>query len=166
MTENAVNHGDLNAESKVFLEAVTKNIADMPTLEDMAAAAQAEKPRPKANMSATKPSEVYPLESLISKDFLNMSRISKWQEEIIADGVDLTSRYVARRIGAVAQQNDVNKLQILKFMLGCILFHKALTYGGRGSKRVPSRDVLHKSFENEISGDILDHVRRRFCKAS
>jgi DNA-directed RNA polymerase I subunit RPA49 len=170
MSENAVNQGivdadgNISAASKIILDAVSQDIKNMPTLEDMALASQVEKPKPRANMSATKPEEVYPLNQLIPPEQLEPIRTQDWMETAATTGISFPCRYVTRRAAAVVRQKDYTKVKVLKYMLACILFLKALKPGRKG-RPLPPRQKLREKMEG-VDDDLINAVRGRFCKAS
>jgi DNA-directed RNA polymerase I subunit RPA49 len=169
MTENAVQSGvdadgNLTQASKVLLATATRTTKDMKTLEEMALAAQAEKPRPKANLAATKPNEVYPVESLIPQETLDEIRIQDWLSMHSAGELTFKSRYVARRVGSSCQNKDVMKIKVLKYMLAGILFYKSLKPGSK-TKKLPAKGTLDKATEGSDSF-LVEAVRKRFCKTS
>jgi DNA-directed RNA polymerase I subunit RPA49 len=169
MTENAVQsgvdaQGNLTQAAKVLLSAAAKTTKDMMTTEEMAAAAQAEKPRPKANLIATTPDQVYAVESLIPQEILDEIRIQDWLSMHASGNLAFKSRYVARRVGHSCQNKDVMKIKVLKYMLAAILFFKALKPGSR-ARKLPPKPKLDAATEAAESF-LVDAVRKRFCKTS
>jgi DNA-directed RNA polymerase I subunit RPA49 len=170
MQENAImgggvdSEGKLNAQSKILLSAATKEMKDMPSLEEMEAASQAQKPRPKANLSATKSQDVYPLNMLIPMETMDEIRVHDWMAKAATMGLNIQSRFVARRLAAACQNKDVQKVKTMKYMLAAIQFYRA-SKPGRNSRRGPQRKKLIEMCP-DIDPGLLDDIRKRFCKIS
>ena len=143
MTENSVlttaPSGSPNAVEAAIL-------ASIPA-EDLAAASKspatietelrATKPIPPANMLATHPSDVYPIDTLVPNGLTTLHQlpVKEWKDAVVADLAILTvSRYVSHRVEAIAKWGTTNQLQILRYMLILIEFSRCL-------KRTPLKDT-------------------------
>jgi DNA-directed RNA polymerase I subunit RPA49 len=162
LAENAILAANKpSAATKALMTSIGENIADMPTAEELAEAAEASKPRPRANIAAKEPVDVYPIETLIDEDTLYHIDIRDWLDATKQKkGVTTTSRYVSRRIQSVIQiaEEDPTKLKVLKYMLMVIEFFQALKKSKNG-KLVPSYEVL-KALKHP--GFMMDGIRKRF----
>ncbi|KAI2934931.1 hypothetical protein CBS147320_665 [Aspergillus niger] len=144
---------------------------------------QAAKPLPQANLDAAHPSEVYPLDVLVPNGLATLRQlpnIKEWQDSVNSGAaVNTTSRYVSRRVEAVALSGNTTHLQILRFILLLLELARGLRPGrdksaGPGSKRLPPREDLRRilsggtTSENSASGEqlsdpVIDAVRRKFA---
>ncbi|EYE93436.1 DNA-directed RNA polymerase I subunit RPA49 [Aspergillus ruber CBS 135680] len=151
---------------------------------------QAAKPLPQANLAATHPADVYPVEVLVpngSSTLRQLPGIKEWTETVSSGlAVTTTSRYVSRRVEAVVKSGNTTQIQILRFILLLLEFVRSFRPGGRdagpGSKRLPPRDDLRRvlssstgsisakntpqsaptSTENTLPDPVIDAIRRRF----
>ncbi|KAF9890928.1 DNA-directed RNA polymerase I subunit rpa49 [Aspergillus nanangensis] len=174
------------AESAILSAMPAGSATDMAS---KAAAVQAEvqaaKPLPQPNLAASHPSDVYPLETLVPGGLATLRQlpgVKEWQTAAEAgQGITATSKYVVRRIEAVANSGNVTQLQVLRFIFLLLEFLKCLRSGGRdpkgaagpGSKRVPPREDLRRALSS-LTGDqdietaelvpdpVIDAVRRKF----
>lgn len=146
---------------------------------------QAAKPLPQPDLSATHPSGVYTIESLVPNGLstLRSLPVQDWQDTINADdAVQTTSRFVSHRVDTVVRSNNRTNLQLLRFILILIEFARCLrrsksapdSRAGAGSKRLPPRDDLRRALSSpassgstasasSISDTFLDALRRRFA---
>ncbi|KAK8223629.1 RNA polymerase I associated factor, A49-like protein [Phyllosticta capitalensis] len=166
ITENAIAPGSGASGDSVaaaVLQSVSDATADLPTKESLQAAVDEGKPRPRANLAATNPVEVYTPESLIGGDTLRLIDVQPWIDAAQKnEGFTTTSRFVFGRIGNLALQKKAQKkLKVLKYIQLLIDFLAALKPSRSGSKRIPLREELEK--KTGISGALLDSVRRKFA---
>ncbi|KAH7059089.1 RNA polymerase I associated factor, A49-like protein [Macrophomina phaseolina] len=172
ITENAITPTAGAAEGKVtdavakaVLESMAGATADMPTREALQAAVDENKPRPKANLEATTPAEVYTPEELIGNESMRLLDVKSWIDAAAKkEDIQLTSMFVARRIEELALKRDVKKLKVMKYMLLLIDFLAALRSGRNGAKRLPKREELEK--KTNASGSLLEGVRRKFTEGT
>lgn len=183
-TENAVIQGedasDLSivkndAIQQAFLESIKETAGDMPTREDMAAAIEDSKPKPKANLEATHPALVYPIERLVGVQILHSTSVDDWLKKVKnQEGVTTRSRYVSKRLQSVAQSGDLSKLKVLRYMLMLIdFFHLLKTSGGSKTKakKMPKLEVVKEKLD--VSNHLVGTIIARFtvkgyasCKSS
>lgn len=148
---------------------------------------QAAKPLPTPDLSASHPSDVYTIETLVPGShgtLTQLNGVDEWKAQVEAGlGVTTVSRYVSSRVGAVVLSDNTTHLQVLRFIQLLIEFGRCLKSGGAnakgggpGSKRLPPREELRRILSNttgsatksEESSDLLpesvvDAVRRRFA---
>lgn len=138
--------------------------AAMPTKEEMQAALDDSKPRPKANVDAQTAAEVYPIDTLIGKDIMGMLNVKPWVEATEAKvPVKVASRFVAKRISALAARKDVRKLKVLKFVLLLVLFKDSLQKRGmKGPSKLPLREKLVEMLGEPAP--LMDALKRKFAK--
>jgi DNA-directed RNA polymerase I subunit RPA49 len=162
LTENAIIASSSNKQStatKALMASIGENIANMPTVEDLQTLAEESKPRPKANLSATDPTDVYPIQSLIDEDTLYSINVQDWKDATKEKvGVTTTSRYVSRRLQSVLQNDDEAKMKVLKYMLMVIEFFQ-LSKKSKNGNLVPRGNDLHAL---DHPGFLLEGVKKRF----
>ncbi|KAJ5345191.1 hypothetical protein N7541_007684 [Penicillium brevicompactum] len=149
---------------------------------------QAAKPLPTPDLSASHPSDVYTIETLVPGSHTTLTQLNgvdDWKAQVEAGlGVTTVSRYVSNRVGAVVLSDNTTHLQVLRFIQLLIEFGRCLKSGGAnakgggpGSKRLPPREELRRILSNttgastksaDASSDLLpesviDAVRRRFA---
>lgn len=151
---------------------------------------QAAKPLPKANLSASHPADVYPLETLIPNGLATLRQlpgVNEWQTAVESGAaVETSSRYVAKRVEAVVKSGNTTHLQILRYILLLLEFSRCLRSAGKGSasgsataappgsKRLPPRDDLRRILSsatgskndpaanaNPLPDPVIDSLRRK-----
>ncbi|KAF2639030.1 DNA-directed RNA polymeras-like protein I 49 kDa polypeptide [Massarina eburnea CBS 473.64] len=168
MTLNAIKDPNATNDSNVA-ESVLQNMsgttASMPTKEDLAAAMDSSKPRPVANLNAEYPEDVYPIDVIVGRDIMGIIPVKDWVSASEAGtGVNVSSRFVAKRILKLAKNKQIEKLKVLRFMLLCIKFNESLSVRGKGPKRVPPKDKLETLMGGDEVGDaVVQAIRRRFA---
>ncbi|KAL5362757.1 A49-like RNA polymerase I associated factor-domain-containing protein [Aspergillus floccosus] len=148
---------------------------------------QAAKPLPQANLAASHPADVYPLDVLVPNGLATLRQlpgVQAWQDTVAAgQPVSTTSRYVSRRVEAVVQSGNTTQLQVLRFIFLLLEFARALRSArgdpkasGPGSKKLPSRDDLRRILSSStgatddtsaatdtLPDPVIDAVRRKFA---
>lgn len=173
LTENAITSpikGRKDADGKVALDAAAAVMVDAmeqapstATIAQLQADAEARKPRPKANLEAETPAEVYSIESIVGEDNLRLLNVISWRDAVKDNtGVDTISRYVSRRLKRVVQTGDANRIKTLKYLLTLLEWKKCLKRGNRGGFKVPFRAEMQKSMKH-IEWSIVDKIRKRFA---
>lgn len=134
-----------------MLSNVAEATKDMKSRDDLSKAADDVKPRPKANIDATKIEDIYTVESLIGTDHLKAIPVREWQNKARArEEIFVRSKFVANRIQGCA--NSVEKLKILRFMLMLLEIY------GKSKKSKEGRKLPRKEDLNIIVGDIPEIV--------
>lgn len=135
----------------------------MATREELQLAVDDAKPRPRPNLQATTPSEVYSVSDLVGgEETLRLLVVRDWQDAVAADKpVHTKSRYVSKRLANLAQSGDVKRLKTLRYLLILLEFYGSLGSGSKGIKKVPQREQLRKAMGNANEG-MTEGVRRRF----
>lgn len=152
---------------------------------------QAAKPLPTPNLSASHPSDVYTIETLVPGSHATLAALNgveEWKSQVEAGlGVTTVSRYVSNRVGPVVHSDNITHLQVLRFIQLLIEFGRSLKSmganakgGGPGSKRLPPREDLRRILSNTTGSNgkaaateadstdllpesVIDAVRRRFA---
>jgi DNA-directed RNA polymerase I subunit RPA49 len=152
---------------------------------------QAAKPLPQPNLSATRSSEVYTIETLVPNGIVTLRQlpIRDWQDAISAsEPVLTTSRFVSHRVEAVARSKNTTHLQLLRFILILLEFSRCLKparssagKAGQALKRLPPREELRcilsgsspsshgqskPTATSPLSDSFLDSIRRKFVPHS
>lgn len=182
------------AESALLSSMPAESRPDAPSSPSKAASVQAEiqaaKPLPKANLSATHPSDVYLIENLVPNGLATLRQlpgVKEWQTAVESGAaVQTSSRYVAKRVEAVVRSGNVTHLQILRYILLLLEFSRSLRKGPSsssagtaaaappGSKRLPPRDDLRRILSsttgskndpaaaaNPVPDPVIDSLRRK-----
>ena len=169
LTHNAISPSKKFTKSNAALaDAVVSNMAaDGLTREAMQKEADEAKPRPKANLDATTPKEVYTIEDLVGgKETLRMVGGKDWVDTIASGGeIRVKSRFVASRVSAVIKAGDFKKLKGLRYLLLLIEWYQALKPatkgGGKNSMKIPKEPELSEALPN-WNQSLLSSVSRRF----
>jgi len=156
--------GKTDATTKALLKSIGEKVAEMPTAAEQADASGESAPKPRANLDAKEPSQVYPLSVLIPIELLNSINVKEWSEKATkGEAISLPISYVARRLVSAAQNPDKTKLKVLKYMAVAIEFVQNLK-GNRAPKRVLSKQDLYNKMKYPSS--LIDAVQQRFCISS
>lgn len=127
----------------------------------MQAAIDETKPRPKANLKAETPKDVYPVETLIGSDTMQLLMVKEWLDAVKSlRPITTRSRYVGQRLQKIAVDGNVKKLKILRYLLLLLDFMSALKSKGKGLKRLPDREELREA--TGVQDFLIDIVRKRF----
>jgi DNA-directed RNA polymerase I subunit RPA49 len=173
MTLNAIRSGKPDDASSTRNDAVADNILQhmetatkaMPTKEDLAAAVDHSKPRPMPNMSAEYPGDVYPIETVVGSELMTILDVKDWVDASASgQGVDVSSRFVARRIVKLARNKQIQKLKVLRFILLAINFGASLKAGGKGAKKIPPKGKLEEIMGANVPVECVMALRRKFAK--
>lgn len=133
--------------------------------QNVQAEVQAAKPLPPANVTASHPSGVYPLETLVPNGHSTLRQltgVNEWQEQVEAGlSVNTMSRFVSNRIGPVVQSENLTHVQVLRFIQLLLEFNRSLKNAprdpkgtvGPGSKRLPPREVLRRILSSTSSNN-------------
>ncbi|EEH16590.1 hypothetical protein PABG_06677 [Paracoccidioides brasiliensis Pb03] len=117
---------------------------------------QAVKPLPQPNLSATHPSDVYAIETLVPNGLatLRTMHVKDWQDAIEAgEPVLSSSRFVAHRVEHVVRSRNKTMLQLLRFIMILIELSRSLkpsrgagpaTPGAAGTKKLLPREDLRR----------------------
>lgn len=172
-TENAIAPGraaklangraiKLDSATQVMLSNIADATAGMASREELAAAADAAKPRPTPNLAAEDIKDVYTIDSLIGANIITHIPVREWvkalkdKEEIVTN-----SRFVSHRVAKV--NANVEKLKILRYML---LAFEVLRVSKpvRNARLLPRRDDL-KSLMADMPEAVLEAFKRKFSES-
>lgn len=165
MTVNAISRGKPGNESIAdnILQGMSSATSAMPTKEDLLAAVDNSKPRPRANVSAEYPIDVYTIDAVVGKELMQLIPIKDWVEASEAGtGVEVSSKFVAKRIFKLVKNKQLQKLKVLRFIALATKFNDALTSRGKGPKRVPLREKLEELMGKDVPGPVANAIRRKF----
>ncbi|RHZ52315.1 DNA-directed RNA polymerase I subunit RPA49 [Aspergillus thermomutatus] len=144
------------AESAIISSMPADAVADIASkAAAVQAQVQANKPIPQANLDATHPADVYPIDVLVPNGLATLRQlpgVKEWADTVSAGlPVATTSRYVSRRVEAVVKFGNTTHLQLLRFILLLLELARSLRSGrdpksssGPGSKRLPPREELRR----------------------
>jgi DNA-directed RNA polymerase I subunit RPA49 len=144
--------------------AIIANMAEatkgMSSRDELAKAADAAKPRPKANEDAIVINDVYTVDSLIGEETMKLIPVRQWQDAIKKrQEFPLSSRYVSTRL-VTTRWDSVERLKTLRYMLLLLdIYNKsALT---KSIRKWPSRLDL-KELMGDMPEAVLEGVKRKF----
>lgn len=164
LTENAVNsrtdttHDPGNA---ALLESMNVSLANTSTREEMQAAFDEAKPRPKANLKAEKVEDVYTVETLIGSDTMQLLMVKEWLDAARSlKPITTRSRYVGQRLQNIVVDGNVTKLKILRYLLLLLDFMSALKIKRNQSKQLPDQEQLREV--TGVQDFLIDTVKKRF----
>ncbi|CAN9271124.1 unnamed protein product [Alternaria alternata] len=171
-TLNAIKSGT-GAEDAARTDAIAENVlqqmssatAVMPNKDDLAAAVDSSKPRPMPNLTAEYPADVYPTDVVVGSELMTILDVKDWvQASSAGQGVNVTSKYVAKRIVKLAKNKQIQKLKVLRFILLCINFNSAL-FGGGGPrpKKIPMKGKLETAMGEDTPAGQIMAIRRKFA---
>jgi len=169
MTENAITQGRAGGApdetiSEAVLQGMSKTTSAMPTKDEIVAAVDSSKPRPKHNPAAEYPADVYPIDTIVGKDLMSLIPVKDWVEGANAGAsIDVHSRFVAKRIFKLVKAKEIQKLKVLRFILLCVNFNAALKVKGRGAKQIPPKEKLMAEMGEDVPPPVVDSIRRRFA---
>ncbi len=141
--------------------------------QEQLAAAEAAKPRPRANLAASRAADVYAVDELVGggRAALQALGVRDWLDAAAAGRpVTVRSRYVGRRLARLAQARDEAKLKLLRYVLLLLDVYAALKPAGTGgggnkaSKRLPEREQLRRA--TGVQDFLLEGVRKKFADGS
>ena len=130
----------------------------------MQAEADEGKPRPKPNLEASTPAEVYPIEQLVGGEHnLAAMGVKGWIDEVNAGkDVQLKSRFVARRLMATVKSGDVKKLKVMRYLLLLIEWSTALKPVPKRGKKVPKPEDMG-TLIGTYGKDVVTGLSQRFA---
>lgn len=148
-----------DAVAEAVLDSIKDSVGDMPTREELQAIVDEAKPRPKANLNATVPKDVYKIKTLIPREILDGMDVTDWEASVEKnEGITTTSRFVSGRI--VRFSEETRKLKALRYLLALIEFHSSLRILKTKGRKLPKREDLKKKME--ASEDVLNSIRKQF----
>lgn len=170
LTENAISarqtspggsqRTKMDSVTTAMLESIAEATGNMATREELSAAVDEAKPRPKANLAAESVNEVYTVESLIGPEITKLIPVKEWRDAVKAGKEVITkSKYVAHRLQKAA--SDIEKLRALRYLLCLLEFFTSARSKGRGIRILPSRDALRAAIPG-VPEAVVEHIRRKF----
>ncbi|MCJ1383412.1 DNA-directed RNA polymerase I subunit rpa49 [Xylographa soralifera] len=170
LTENAI--APQNSSGKSVLDPLASAVIDSmshasgpaATRAELQAAIDGAKPRPKPNLEAETPAEVYKIEDLIGASSLQALKVRDWQSAVEANkDVQTSSKYVSRRLVKVVSSKNIMRLKALRYVLLLLDWFSCLKPGMKSMKKLPQRDDITKAVGGEITGSLLESLGRRFA---
>ena len=130
------------------------SISTTATREILQAEIDVAKPRPKPNLQATTPAEVYTISQLVDGDLtLCKLHVKDWIDAVNAGGnVPTRSLYVSQRLVKTVQSGNVKLVRALKYLYLLIEWSKTFRQSGpKTGKRVPTK-LENKELASLIEG--------------
>jgi DNA-directed RNA polymerase I subunit RPA49 len=167
MTLNAISRGDGGNDSGMaenILQGMAGMTSAMPTSQELAAAVDSSKPRPRANLAAEYPEDVYSTDAVVGTELMASIPVKDWVDASQAgEGVQVSSRFVAKRILSLVKNKQIQKLKVLRFILLCIQFNDSLYGGGKGAKKIPTKEKMQAAFGENMPEPVVNGIRRKFA---
>jgi DNA-directed RNA polymerase I subunit RPA49 len=150
----------MDSVTTAMLESIAEATSNMATREELSAAVDEAKPRPKANLAAESVNEVYTVESLIGPEITKLIPVKEWRDAV-KDGKEVItkSKYVAHRLQKAA--SDVQTLRALRYLLCLLEFFRSTRPKGKGIRILPYKDSLRAAIPG-VPEAVVEHIRRRF----
>lgn len=153
-----------STSSAAILASMAATTAKMSTREQLQTAADEAKPRPKANLDATKAADVYPIDSLVD---LSSIPVKDWHDDLQASkNIVTSSRFVSdrlKRIRLMGSNMDIQKLKILRYLLALVDLYNSGIMKGRNGKILPDKVKLVEKLR--LPSPVVDAARRKFSEA-
>lgn len=152
--------------TKAVLESMASSAAAIPTREMHQTAVDDAKPRPKPHLEVATTPEIYPLNELIPPKIMNALSVQDWLDLATEkQGIELTSRYVAKTIGTLDASKDETKFKILRFMYAMLEFFNACRVLKRGGRKLPQRDELVEKMQGaDVTDAVVTYIRTTFSE--
>jgi DNA-directed RNA polymerase I subunit RPA49 len=132
----------------------------MATRDELSAAVDDAKPRPKANLAAEDVKDVYTVNDLIGREIMKLLPVKEWQDTIKANREIITkSKYVAHRLQRAA--GDIQKLKVLRYLLCVLEFFGSARPKGRGMRVLPQKEKLRAAIAG-VPDPVVEQIRRKF----
>ena len=140
------------------------NTSAMPTKAELEAALDSSKPRPTPNLKVEFPDDVYTSDTVVGSELMGLIPVKDWTDASEAgQGVQVNSKYVAKRILKFCRNKQIQKLKVLRFILLCINFNAALAgQAGRFARRIPPKGKLEQLMNEEDNIPLVNAIRRKF----
>ncbi|KAI9807361.1 MAG: DNA-directed RNA polymerase I subunit rpa49 [Piccolia ochrophora] len=133
------------------------------TREELQAASDESKPRPRANLDATKVEDVYPLESLVSSEEMRALMVKEWQDAAKAEEpITTKSLFVSNRVQRIGSKDDVRMLKVLRYYLLLLEFYQAMATKTKKEHKISKRDELRKALG--VQDFLIEGLMRTFTK--
>lgn len=155
----------LDPVANAVVSSMASAAASMPSREEMQAEVESGKPRPKPNLQAEAPADVYSVEQLVGGEHtLRKIGVKGWIDRTKADeNVQVRSRFVANRMKRLVEIEDVKKIRLLKYILLLIEWKNSLETKPKQIKKVPKLEKMESMVQDWGNETLLD-VERRFAE--
>jgi DNA-directed RNA polymerase I subunit RPA49 len=151
----------MDSVTTAMLESIAEATGNMATREELSAAVDDAKPRPKANLAAKTVNDVYTIDSLIGPEIIKLVPVKEWRDAVKAGKEVITkSKFVAHRL-AKAAIGDVQKLRVLRYLLCLLEFFGSAKPKGKGIRVLPYKDGLRAAIPG-VPEAVVEHIRRKF----
>ena len=161
--DGSQNTKQLDALSEAVLSSMAEPTSSMPSREEMQAQIDDAKPIPRPHLEASNASEVYPVVELVGGEHvLRKMQVKDWIDTLNAGGdVPTTILFVSKRLAKAAQNGDVLRMRILKYLCLLVGWWKCLKPGR--SLKVPRTEEMG-SLVTQFDAELVGGLGRRFSK--
>jgi DNA-directed RNA polymerase I subunit RPA49 len=167
LTENAITKNrapdgipvEIDSATSTMLAHMSEATAGMATRDQLQAAVDEAKPRPKANINAENVNDVYTVEELIGSEVMKLIPVKEWQDLVKKkQDVFVDFNYVAKRIEL--SSSNVQKLKVLRYLCCVLMFFRA-TSPRRGVRVLPQKNALREAL-SDVPEAVLGNIQRKF----
>ena len=154
-----------NPSQSAILNSVAVSSQGAPTRADIQADADAAKPRPLHNPSASTFEHAYNIVDIVGEDILQKVKVRPWVDAIEAgEDVQTSSMFVSHRIKDIISDHEIRKLKITKYILVLIELWRASKPGRDGGRKLEKRGtVLQKMTQQGVDEPLAVQIKDRFC---
>lgn len=154
----------LDSVSTAMLATMAETTARMSTQAQRQLVADEAKPRPKANLEATKPADVYPIDTLFD---LSTIPVKDWHDDLKAKNeIKTSSRFVSSRLGKIRLMGntvDTEKLKVLRYLLCLLDLYNSTIPKGKSTKVLPDKAKLSEKLRLPLAA--IEAARRKFSES-
>ncbi|KAI9685629.1 MAG: DNA-directed RNA polymerase I subunit rpa49 [Bogoriella megaspora] len=149
----------MDATSAALLNSAAEATKNNPSSEALKAQTDEHKPRPKANLEAQMPQDVYSADDLIGPDVMKALQVREWIESAENDKpVQISSRFVAKRLHGFAKKKDVKTCKILRYMLLLMEFSSSL----KGIRKKVTPKTAELKTKLRVGDSMIRHLESTF----
>jgi DNA-directed RNA polymerase I subunit RPA49 len=165
MAENLLSSkgGKLDITDHAIVDSVKESSSAMATREELQAAIDQARPIPRCNLDATEVQGVYIPAQIIGDEVLQAIPVMDWIEKAKKrENLEVTSRFVARRINRVATSDGAEeRVKVLRYLLYVLAFWAKTTSKSKGVKSIGKREELREVMEGAPEV-VIESIRRKF----
>ncbi|TVY62726.1 DNA-directed RNA polymerase I subunit rpa49 [Lachnellula suecica] len=153
----------MDAAAQAMISNIAEATAGMATRDELAAVADAAKPRPKPNLAAQDVKDVYTNNSLIGDGIMALLPVRDWATALKAKKEIVTqSRFVSHRIANVSM--NVEKLKVMRYMLLSLDILRVSKALRGGERQLPMRNEL-KNVMGDMPEAVLESWKRKYSES-
>ncbi|KAI9661990.1 MAG: DNA-directed RNA polymerase I subunit rpa49 [Alyxoria varia] len=154
-----------NPSQSAILNAVAVSSQGAPTRADVQAEADAAKPRPPHNPSATTLEDAYNVSDIVGQDILEKVKVKPWVDAVEAgESIQTSSIYASHRIQDLVFDHEIKKLKVIKYILLLMELWKAGKPGRDGGRKLEKRSTIMQNMtQYGVDEPLAAEIKDRFC---